>query len=88
MKDPEVVKEELESISCFKNVTVDYNEEKDIFDVFVRIKGDEEAEYANTKDILNNIPNLEYQYNDFGIFELWFSSKNTKKVLQELKDNF
>lgn len=87
---PEIdkVKEELEKIKCFKNINITYNETKNIYDIYVRIKGDEEAEYENTKDILNNIDNLEYQYNDFGIFELWFSLENTKQVVEDLQKNF
>lgn len=86
--DIEKVKEELEKIKGFKNVNVTHNETKDIYDIYARIKGDEEAEYANTKDILDNIDNLEYQYNDFGIFELWFSTEYVQQIIKDLQKNF
>lgn len=88
MKDIETIKQELESIKGFKNVTINYNATKDIYDVYLRIKGDEAADYANTKDTLSNIPDLEYQYVDSGIFEIWFSSSKVDVVIQDLKDNF
>ena len=63
--DTDKVLKELEKIERFKNINISYNESKNIYDVYARIRGDEE----NTKDILNNIEHLDYTYCDFGIFE-------------------
>ena len=56
---------QLEKIGSFKNTTVGFNKDKNIYDVYARIRGDEEE----TKDILNEIKGLDYTYCDFGIFE-------------------
>ncbi|MGN1327579.1 MAG: hypothetical protein ACI4VQ_05865 [Clostridia bacterium] len=82
--DTDVVLKELEKIEKFKNINISYNESKNIYDVYARIKGDED----NTKDILNNIENLDYTYCDFGIFEFWFSPEYEKEVLKSLQENF
>ena len=57
---------------------------KNIYDVYARIRGDEE----NTKDILNNIEHLDYTYCDFGIFEFWFAPEYEEDVLKSLQENF
>ena len=82
--DVKKVQEELEKIERFKNMSISYNEEKNIYDIYVKIKGDEE----NTQDILNNIENLEYQYCSFCIFEIWFSPENETSVIKALQKNF
>lgn len=75
---------ELEKFTNFKNTTVAYNESKNIYDVYARIKGNE----GDTKDILNNIKELDYTYCDFGIFEFWFKPEDFKKVIKKLKEEF
>lgn len=82
--DTDTVLKELEKIEKFKNINISYNESKNIYDIYARIKGDED----NTKDILNNIENLDYTYCDFGIFEFWFSPEYEKEVLKSLQENF
>lgn len=83
-KEIERVKKELESIETFKNVTLDYNKEKDIFDVYIKIRRDE----AEVKDILNESKKIDYVYCDFGIFEIMFHPADTEEALEYLKDNF
>ena len=78
------VLKELEKIEKFKNINISYNESKNIYDVYARIRGDEE----NTKDILNNIEHLDYTYCDFGIFEFWFAPEYKENVLKSLQENF
>lgn len=51
------VEESLLEIDCFKNVRVDLNESKEIFDCYARIL----AEDGTIKDIFNNISTLEYE---------------------------
>ena len=82
--DTDKVLKELEKIEKFKNINISYNESKNIYDVYARIRGDEE----NTKDILNNIEHLDYTYCDFGIFEFWFTPKYKENVLKSLQENF
>jgi hypothetical protein len=88
MADVEKIKEKISEIGSFKNATVNYNEEKDIYDIYVKIRGDEREEYINTKDALDSIEGLEWQYNAFGIFELWFSVEDSEKIMEELQDKF
>ncbi len=75
---------QLEKIGSFKNTTLAFNESKNIYDVYARIKGDEE----HTKDVLNNIEGLDYTYCDFGIFEFWFTPEDSSKVIKKLKEEF
>lgn len=82
--DTDKVLKELEKIKKFKNINISYNESKNIYDVYARIRGDEE----NTKDILNNIEHLDYTYCDFGIFEFWFVPEYEEDVLKSLQENF
>lgn len=82
--DTDKVLKELEKIERFKNINISYNESKNIYDVYARIRGDEE----NTKDILNNIEHLDYTYCDFGIFEFWFAPECEEDVLKSLQENF
>ena len=82
--DTDKVLKELEKIEKFKNINISYNESKNIYDVYARIRGDEE----NTKDILNNIEHLDYTYCDFGIFEFWFAPEYKENVLKSLQENF
>ena len=82
--DTDKVLKELEKIKKFKNINISYNETKNIYDVYARIRGDEE----NTKDILNNIEHLDYTYCDFGIFEFWFTPEYEEDVLKSLQENF
>ena len=82
--DTDKVLKELEKIEKFKNINISYNESKNIYDVYARIRGDEE----NTKDILNNIEHLDYTYCDFGIFEFWFAPEYEVDVLKSLQENF
>lgn len=82
--DTDKVLKELEKIERFKNINISYNESKNIYDVYARIRGDEE----NTKDILNNIEHLDYTYCDFGIFEFWFTPEYKENVLKSLQENF
>lgn len=82
--DTDKVLKELEKIERFKNINISYNESKNIYDVYARIRGDEE----NTKDILNNIEHLDYTYCDFGIFEFWFTPEYKEDVLKSLQENF
>lgn len=82
--DTDKVLKELEKIERFKNINISYNESKNIYDVYARIRGDEE----NTKDILNNIEHLDYTYCDFGIFEFWFAPEYKENVLKSLQENF
>ncbi len=82
--DTDKVLKELEKIERFKNINISYNESKNIYDVYARIRGDEE----NTKDILNNIEHLDYTYCDFGIFEFWFAPEYKGNVLKSLQENF
>lgn len=82
--DTDAVLKELEKIQSFKNITINYNQEKDIYDVYARIRKEEEE----VKDIFNNIENLEYTYCDFGIFEFWFSVENSEQVIADLQANF
>ena len=82
--DTDKVLKELEKIEKFKNINISYNESKNIYDVYARIRGDEE----NTKDILNNIEHLDYTYCDFGIFEFWFTPEYEEDVLKSLQENF
>ena len=82
--DTDKVLKELEKIKKFKNINISYNESKNIYDVYARIRGDEE----NTKDILNNIEHLDYTYCDFGIFEFWFTPEHEEDVLKSLQENF
>lgn len=82
--DTDKVLKELEKIERFKNINISYNESKNIYDVYARIRGDEE----NTKDILNNIEHLDYTYCDFGIFEFWFTPEYEEDVLKSLQENF
>lgn len=79
----EEVRKELQKIERIKNITTSYNESKDIFDIYARILGDEE----NTKDILNNIEDLDYQYCSFGVFEFWFNTDKAAKVVEKLQNN-
>jgi hypothetical protein len=51
------VEESLLEIDCFKNVRVDLNEIKEIFDCYARIL----AEDGTIKDIFNDISTLEYE---------------------------
>lgn len=51
------VEENLLQITCFKNVRVDLNENKNIFDCYARIL----KEDGIIKDVFNNIPTLEYE---------------------------
>ena len=70
--DTDKVLKELEKIEKFKNINISYNESKNIYDVYARIKGDEE----NTKDILNNIEYLDYTFNSkyyFYIIYIYYS---------------
>lgn len=82
--DTDKILKELEKIERFKNINISYNESKNIYDVYARIRGDEE----NTKDILNNIEYLDYTYCDFGIFEFWFAPEYEEDVLKSLQENF
>ena len=82
--DTDKVLKELEKIEKFKNINISYNESKNIYDVYARIRGDEE----NTKDVLNNIEHLDYTYCDFGIFEFWFTPEYEEDVLKSLQENF
>ena len=82
--DTDKVLKELEKIKKFKNINISYNESKNIYDVYARIRGDKE----NTKDILNNIEHLDYTYCDFGIFEFWFAPEYEEDVLKSLQENF
>ena len=82
--DTDKVLKELEKIERFKNINISYNESKNIYDVYARIRGNEE----NTKDILNNIEHLDYTYCDFGIFEFWFTPEYEEDVLKSLQENF
>ena len=82
--DTDKVLKELEKIERFKNINISYNESKNIYDVYAKIRGDEE----NTKDILNNIEHLDYTYCDFGIFEFWFAPEYKENVLKSLQENF
>ena len=82
--DTDKILKELEKIEKFKNINISYNESKNIYDVYARIRGDEE----NTKDILNNIEHLDYTYCDFGIFEFWFAPEYKENVLKSLQENF
>lgn len=82
--DTDKILKELEKIERFKNINISYNESKNIYDVYARIRGDEE----NTKDILNNIEHLDYTYCDFGIFEFWFTPEYEEDVLKSLQENF
>lgn len=82
--DTDKVLKELEKIERFKNINISYNESKNIYDVYAKIRGDEE----NTKDILNNIEHLDYTYCDFGIFEFWFTPEYKENVLKSLQENF
>lgn len=79
---------QLEKIGSFKNTTLNYNEHKNIYDVYARIKGDEEADYVNTKDTLNNIDGLDYEYCGYGLFEFWFTPEDSNKVIDRLKEEF
>ena len=76
------MREELEKIKSFKNVIVHSNKEK--YCVYIRIVGNE----AITKDILNNIDELDYEYLDFGIFFIWFNVKDSEKVIKKFKEEF
>ena len=82
--DTDKVLKELEKIERFKNINISYNESKNIYDVYARIRGNE----AKTKDILNNIEHLDYTYCDFGIFEFWFTPEYEEDVLKSLQENF
>lgn len=78
------VKKELEKIESFKNINMSYNESKDIYDVYTKIRKPEEV----VKEAFNDIKNLEYTYCDFGIFEFWFSPENAEEVIAELQEKF
>lgn len=74
--------EELEQIECFKNVISNLSGNN--YNIYVRIINNESI----TKDILNNIDGLDYEYLDFGIFKIWFSEENKDKVIKRLKEEF
>ena len=78
------VKKELEKIESFKNITMSYNESKNIYDVYAKIRIPEEE----VKDVFNDIENLEYTYCDCGIFEFYFSPENAEEVIAELQEKF
>lgn len=78
------VKKELEKIESFKNITMSYNESKNIYDVYAKIRVPEEE----VKDVFNNIENLEYTYCDYGIFEFYFSPEDAEEVITELQEKF
>lgn len=84
VKNIEEIKTKLEKIESFKNVTLSFNEEKNIYDVYIRILKDE----AEVKDIFNNSKEIEYEYCDFGIFEIMFHPEDTTKVFKTLNKNF
>ena len=84
MEDIKKVKEELEKIENFKNINMSYNESKNIYDVYVKIRKDEEE----VKEIFNEIENLEYEYCDYGIFEFYFVPENADEVIAELQEKF
>lgn len=75
----------LEKIECFKNVTVDYNKEKNILDIYLKIV------YKNidfVKDFFNNVNKLDYVYCDFGVFELMFDPEDWLDIYSIFEENF
>lgn len=78
------VKKTIDGIECFKNTTVNFNEEKQICDVYTRC-------LLSEKDFVKKVEKLkgiEYVKCDFGIFEIMFPLENLEKSINKFVKTF
>lgn len=78
------VKKIIDDIKCFKNTTVNFNEEKKICDVYTRCLLSEEDFTKKMK----SLKKVEVVKCDFGIFEIIFPTRNLEKTLESFTKLF
>lgn len=78
------VKENIDGIKCFKNTTVNFNEQKQICDVYTKCLLSEEGFIKK----IDKLKELEYVKCDFGIFEIMFPLENLDKSINKFIKTF